>query len=429
MHVMRYAKRENDVRKKGIKSMRDGKGKNKKKRWIKKRHSVITAVLRPFLGAFIRLKTGVKLQRFKEQGDRQYLIVMNHQTVFDQFFVAMAFKKPVYYSATEDIFSNGFISKLLTWAVNPIPIKKQTLDMRAIMNCIQVAKEGGTIALAPEGNRTYSGKTAYIKPSIAKLVRKLGFPLAIFRIEDGYGVQPRWCNQVRKGKMSAGVTRVVEPEEIKKLSDDELFEIIRSELDVNEACAGGPFKGKHLAEYLERAIYVCPVCGLAAHESNGNFIECTKCHNKVEYLPSRELKGVDGEFPFRFVADWYEYQYAVVNQLDPMQHLDVPLFQDRAALSEVILYKKKQPIHEEIGFALYGDRIVVGEGSEDEMVMPFDEVSSVAVLGRNKLNVYFGDKVYQVKGGKRFNALKYVNLYHRYMNVKEGNPDGEFLGL
>ena len=168
---------------------------------------------------------------------------------------------------------------------------------------------------------------------------------------------------------------------------------------------------------------------MAAHESNGNFIECTKCHNKVEYLPSRELKGVDGEFPFRFVADWYEYQYAVVNQLDPMQHLDVPLFQDRAALSEVILYKKKQPIHEEIGFALYGDRIVVGEGSEDEMVMPFDEVSSVAVLGRNKLNVYFGDKVYQVKGGKRFNALKYVNLYHRYMNVKEGNPDGEFLGL
>lgn len=429
VHVTVHAKRENDVVEQENESMRDGKGKNKKKKWIKRRHAVIMNLARPFFNAFLRVKCGVKVHKFREENNRQYLIVMNHQTVFDQFFVGIAFKKPVYYIATEDIFSNGFISKLLTWAVNPIPIKKQTLDMRAIMNCIQVAKEGGTIALAPEGNRTYSGKTAYIKPSIAKLVRKLGLPLAIFRIEDGYGVQPRWCDQVRKGKMSAKVTRVVEPEEIKTLSDDELYEIIRSELDVNEACAGGPFKGKHLAEYLERAIYVCPVCGLAAHESHGNFIECTKCHNKVQYLPSRELQGVKGEFPFRFVADWYEYQYSVVNQLDPAQHREEPLFRDRAGLSEVILYKKKQPIHDEIGVALYGDRIVIGEGTGDELMMPFDEVSSVAVLGRNKLNIYFGDKVYQVKGDKRFNALKYVNLYHRYMNVKEGNPDGEFLGL
>ena len=363
--------------------MENKKRKSKKKKWIKKRHAVITAVLRPFLGTFIRFKAGVKVQRFKEQGDRQYLVVMNHQTVFDQFFVSMAFKKPVYYIATEDIFSNGFISRLLTWAVNPIPIKKQTLDMRAIMNCIQVAKEGGTIALAPEGNRTYSGKTAYIKPAIAKLVRKLGLPLAIFRIEEGYGVQPRWCDQVRKGKMYAKVTQVVEPDDYKNMTDEELFEIIRSGLDVNEACVGGPFTGKHLAEYLERAIYVCPVCGFAAHESRGDVIECTKCHNKVQYLPTRELKGVDNEFPFRFVADWYEYQYSVVNQTDPMQHVHAPLFEDVAALSEVILYKKKNLLRAEAALKLYGDRVVVDEGRSDELVMPFDEVSSVAVLGRN----------------------------------------------
>ena len=409
--------------------MRNGKGTNKRKKWLKKRHAVITALARPLLGTFIRWKSGVKVQKFREQGDRQYLVVMNHQTVFDQFFVAMAFKRPVYYIATEDIFSNGFISRLLTWAVNPIPIKKQTLDMRAIMNCIQVAKEGGTIALAPEGNRTYSGKTAYIKPAIAKLVRKLGLPLAIFRIENGYGVQPRWCDQVRKGKMHAKVIQVVEPEDYKNMSDDELFEIIRSGLDVNEACVGGPFRGKHLAEYLERAIYICPVCGFAAHESHGNVIECTKCHNKIEYLPTRELKGVDKEFPFKFVADWYEYQYDVVNQMDPMQHVQVPIFEDVAALSEVILYKEKKRLRETATFKLYGDRVVIDEGEHIELVLPFDEVSSVAVLGRNKLNIYFGDMVYQVKGGKRFNALKYVNLFHRYVNVKEGNPDGKFLGL
>ena len=176
--------------------MKENKEKSKKKKWHKKRHAVIVSLVRPFLGTFVRWKCGVKIHKFKEQGNRPYLIIMNHPTVFDPFFIGMTFKKPVYYLATEDIFSNGFISKLLTWAVNPIPIKKQTLDMRAIKTCIQVAKEGGSIALSPEGNRTYSGKMMYVKPSIAKLVRKLGLPLAIFRIEDGYGVQNAYSEQL-----------------------------------------------------------------------------------------------------------------------------------------------------------------------------------------------------------------------------------------
>ena len=49
----------------------------------------------------------------RQQGDRAYLILMNHQTAFDQFFVGMAFKGPVYYVASEDLFSNGWISSLL----------------------------------------------------------------------------------------------------------------------------------------------------------------------------------------------------------------------------------------------------------------------------------------------------------------------------
>ncbi|MBQ9116825.1 MAG: hypothetical protein IJY04_07350, partial [Clostridia bacterium] len=164
------------------------------------------------------------------------------------------------------------ISKLLRWAVAPIPIKKQTTDVQAVMTCIRVGKEGGTIALAPEGNRTYSGRTVYMKPSIVKLVRALKVPLAVFRIEGGYGVQPRWTDAVRKGKMRAGVTRVIEPEEYKKMTDDELFALIQQELFVDEAALGGMFYHKNSAEYLERAMYVCRTCGLSTFESHGDII-------------------------------------------------------------------------------------------------------------------------------------------------------------
>ena len=74
------------------------------------------------------------------------------------------------------------------------------------------------------------------------------------------------------------------------------------------------------------------------------------------------------------------------------------------------------------------DRIITY--SDDEMKqLSFDDISAIAVLGRNKLNIYVNDKIYQVKSHKRFNAVKYMNLYYRYSNVKKGEPYGEFLGI
>ena len=143
----------------------------KNERWIKPRHRVVRDLLLPVVGLYTRLSYGVRVERFREQGDRAYLILMNHQTPFDQFFVAMAFRGAVYYLATEDLFSNGWVSSLIRWLVAPIPIKKQTTDITAVRNCIRVAREGGTIALAPEGNRTYSGRTEYMNPAIAGLAK------------------------------------------------------------------------------------------------------------------------------------------------------------------------------------------------------------------------------------------------------------------
>ncbi len=403
--------------------------KKKRKKWMKFRHRVITELARVVMTPYLKLKFGITVEKFKEQKDRPYLIVLNHQTVFDQFFVGMSFKGPVYYVATEDIFSNGWVSKLIRYAVEPIPIKKQTTDVQAVRNCARIAREGGTIAVAPEGNRTYSGRTAYIKPSIVKLVRALKLPLVIYRIENGYGVQPRWSDVIRRGRMRAYVARVVEPEEYKALSDDELFALIQEGLYVDEACVSGAFYHKKSAEYLERLFYVCPKCGLGEFESHGDTVVCKRCGLKAKYLPTKEFEGIGEEFPFRFVADWYDYQCDVVNRLDYTRYLDQPLYQEKADLWEVILYQRKELLAKEVALSLYGDRIVIGMPGGSTKTYAFDDISVITVLGRNKLNFYIGDKVYQMKGEKSFNALKYMNIYWRYKNTVEENEDGEFLGL
>ena len=401
----------------------------KKKKWIKFRHKVIRNILYVLLYPYCRLKYGIRAEKFCQQGDRAYLVLLNHQTPFDQFFVGMSFKDPVYYVATEDIFSLGWISSVIRWAIAPIPIKKQTTDINAVMTCIRVAREGGTIAMAPEGNRTYSGKTEYMNPAIAPLVKKMKLPVVLYRIEGGYGTQPRWSDGVRKGKMRGYVHQVIEPEEYEKMSNEGLLECIRSGLYVNEGNAEGEFRSEKRAEYLERAIYVCPFCGLSEFESNGNQVSCKKCGRTVTYGVDKKLTGDGFDFPFDFVTEWYDYQQRFLNKQDLRLFSDKPCYRDTAKVSKVIVYKKKELLRESAQIALYGDRVVFDEGCGNDLTIPFKDMDAISVLGRNKLNIYYDKHVYQLKGGKRFNALKYVNFCYRYKNIIRGDIDGEFLGL
>ena len=401
--------------------------KKKNKKWTKFRHRVVRNIAYLILRPYVSIVYRIKIDKFKDQQKRPYLVLLNHQTPFDQFFVGMAFKGPIYYMATEDIFSNGWVSSLIRYLVAPIPIKKQTTDVRAILNCMKVAKEGGSIAIAPEGNRTYSGRTEYMSPSIVPLARKLGMPIALYRIEGGYGAEPRWSDVVRRGKMHGYISRVISPEEYAEMDDDQLFEAIKNELYVNEAVVDTEFKHKKLAEYLERAIYVCPECGLSTFESNKDIFRCKKCGLTAQYLPTKELCGVDCNLPFRFVADWYDYQSDFVNSLDLIKMCDEPIYSERAELREVIPYEKKLLISKESNLRLYGDRVEV---EFPDGVKTFDfESSNLTVLGRNKLNIYYKNKIYQIKGDKRFNALKYVHLSHRSENIRKGQEDVKFLGL
>lgn len=401
-----------------------------KKGWIRPRHQIARTLLFATLGVYERLRYNVRVEQLPRDKQRQCLVLYNHQTPSDQFFVGMAFKKHLYYVASEDIFSNGLASSVIRYLVAPIPIKKQTTDVKAIINCIRVAREGGSIAIAPEGNRTYSGKTEHIKPAIAALARKLGLPLAIFRIEGGYGVQPRWSDVVRRGRMRVYCSRMIEPEEYADLDDAQLNDMLCRELYVNEAESdSGSFRHSRSAEYLERAIYVCPNCGFAALESHRDTFRCKGCGLEARYMPTKQLEGVNCELPFRFVNDWYEYQTDFINSLDPRELTEKPVFTDTVNVTRVIVYRKKQPVAKGAVFSLFGDRIAVENGGELPAELSFEDVSAMSVLGRNKLNIYYGDSIYQLKGGKRFCALKYMNMYYRYKNVTDGGNDGKFLGL
>lgn len=395
-----------------------------KKRWVRFRHRVAVWLVHTFFGPYVRWKYHIHTEPFREEGKRQYLILMNHQTGYDQFFVGLTFRQPVYYIASEDIFSLGWVSDLIRWLVAPIAIRKQTTDIKAVKDCIRVAREGGSICLAPEGNRTFHGRTVHMNPAIASLAKKLGMPIAFFRIEGGYGIHPRWSDVVRGGSMSSRVSRVMEPEEYADLTKEQLVKIIERELFVDEGRITGAYPHPKNAEFLERAMYVCPECGLTTFESNGDIIRCCKCDRRIRHLPTKELEGIGFDFPHRFVADWYDWQNEYIANADLHQLTEAPVYEETVQLSRVHVYKYKELLKEEAVVRLYGDRITI-----DDREFPFDTLGAVVVLGKNKVNLYAGEEVLQLKGSSRFNAVKYVNFFHKYKNVKSGDEHGKFLGL
>ena len=345
--------------------------------WCKPRHTLIRMLIYPLIWLYTVLKYRVRIEKI--QSREQALILFNHQTALDQFLVALAFPKPVYFVASEDLFSTGFLSKAMQYAVAPIPIKKQTTDIRAVKTCLRVAREGGTISIAPEGNRTYSGQSCYMNPAIGSLARKLGLPILLFRIEGGYGVHPRWSDRVRRGKMRAYVSERIEVEELRQMSSEELTRRIREGLWVDEAKVDGEYRSRRQAEYLERVFYVCPSCGLSQFESRRDSLRCLRCGCQVRYLPTRELEGVGKAFPYRFPADWYAAQEDFVRALDLEMHLEHPMFRDEIRLSKVIPYRRKEMLRKRAEVSLYGDRIVIDEGKENELNLPFSELSVVTV--------------------------------------------------
>jgi hypothetical protein len=108
--------------------------------------------------------------------------------------------------------------------------------------------------------------------------------------------------------MRCGVKRVIEPEEYKDLSGEQLYELLLQELTADEGKVTGEFPHKKNAEFLERAMYICPECGLTTFESKDDLITCKGCGLQVRHLPTKELEGVNKPFPHRFVADWYDWQ-------------------------------------------------------------------------------------------------------------------------
>lgn len=380
-------------------------------KYVKFRHKVVYNLLRPCFKLFFKIKYNTVSYKYKLDKKQPYLILCNHLTILDPFLLATSFNKPIYFMASEDLASTKY-SKIYNWLVNPIYKAKSKSDLGAVKDCIRYVKEGGSICIFPEGNRSYDGTLCTIEDSICKLVKLLKTPLVLYNIKGGYGTDPRWCKKGRKGKSYGRVRRVLSVEEINELTNEELYEIIIKELTVPQTPTTIKYKSKASAEGLERILYICPKCGkLHQIYTEGDYVGCKSCGLKVKYNENLSFECDDESFKFKYVTDWYQYQKEYVKSFTmdkPFEYKDTGV-----TLFTVEKGSIRKPL-------VTGDMIMTNDKiSVGDVIFNLADIENMTILGKHKMNLYNDGITYQFIGDDNLNVVKYLHMYCHLYDRKE----------
>lgn len=318
-------------------------------------------------------------------------------------------KRFAYFVASSHVFSNPKTAKIIEWAMAPIGIVKGTTAGDTALTIMRRLKKGYSVGVFAEGNRSYNGVTDEIVASTAKLARSSGASLVTHRFRGGYLTSPRWSgNSVRRGLFTGEIVNIYSPETLKGMTDSEVADAIRADIYENayetQAEWNIPYKGKNLAEHLERALCLCPSCDtMGSLVSRGDEFFCTVCGLKAAYTPQGCLEGEN--VPFHTVLDWDLWQMQEL-QGRALSGDGICLASDTdMELFEVAEdYTEMPEAHGRM--ALFRDHIEI-----NGLCMPLSDISGMSVIGPQALIFTFRGKSYTVRSRSVRNMRKYVTWY------------------
>ena len=426
----------------------------KKKKPVKKynlpRHKFWFGIGKPLTMAFLKIKANFKKKK-NDLTERPYMILCNHACDLDPLMVINSVPGVVHALASDHLFKHPVFGKFVAHIASPIPIVRAQMDLKSIQEAMQVRKDGGSLLIFPEANCCFSSKTSYIAPAIAKLVKKFKMPLALFNVRGSYLTKPRWSNSWRKGRTSCVLVRVIEPEELAKMSVDEIYDAICEALSFNEMEYQREhhftFKGHDLMDGAERMLYQCPKCGkMMVMKSEGDSIFCTECGYKVTMNREGFLEGDD--VVFDSFDRWDDWQREQAVRLVSEGHYDATGQTPVIITPENELYKAKRAeknvLMGEGSFALYSDRFVFDtpnavetdeEGNTVDLgpkqfVWHFDDITKLSCVHKNRIQIAVGEKEYfEIHSANTYRSAYAYMIYFYCLKRHAQGKKLDFFGM
>ena len=306
--------------------------------------------------------------RFQKHGMEQLgkkepcLILMNHSCFLDmEIASACLYPRPFHIVTTTD----AFVGKnLLMRLIGCIPTVKFVADLSLIQNMqYALKKQNGAVLMYPEAGYSFDGTAVVLPSSLGKCIKLLGVSVVMIRTYGAFLKTPLY-NELRNRRVdvSADVTYLLSPEDIRQKTAEELQQIVEAQFDFDHFAwqrdHGVVIDDPHRADGLNRLLYQCPHCMSEGHmRAEGTTLTCTACGKYYTLTENGQMEAFDGNTEFPHIPDWYAWERSLVRQaiLDGTYSLDVPV-EIHMLVNTDALYRVGDGVlhHDRDGFHLTG---------------------------------------------------------------------------
>lgn len=157
------------------------------------------------------------------------LVLSNHQSHLDPVIIGTCFNGRLNYVARDTLF--GFAPfRWLIESLDAIPIDREGMGLSGIKETLRRLKREEMVLLFPEGTRTEDGWVAPLKPGFCALARRAKVPLLPVALDGAFTAWPRWQKYPRRAMIQVQIGEPIWPEQVAKLSDEELVAEVRRRL-------------------------------------------------------------------------------------------------------------------------------------------------------------------------------------------------------
>ncbi len=186
---------------------------------------------------FVQFTSGILalvLMRWRATGqgnippDGGVLLVCNHLSFLDVFFLGIPLCRPLNYVARSTLFVSlvgAFIR-----SVGGFPIQREGLGASGMKETLKRLKAGGIVALFPEGTRSPDGELGPMKPGIAVLATRVGVPVIPAGLAGVFETWPRSRRLPVPHPVRVHYGQPIWPHEFAGLSTDAVTALIRDRM-------------------------------------------------------------------------------------------------------------------------------------------------------------------------------------------------------
>ncbi len=161
---------------------------------------LVRAALQPFFHLYFRFG---RIGREHVPADGPVILAANHRSFLDPFVIGCMVRRPCYFVAKKELFSNPVQSWILN-ALGAFPIDRGASDADAMATARAILERGDCVVIFPEGTRVRPGGLGRPRRGVGRLALETGAPVVPVAVIGTEEVRRGWRIRPHRVRVRAG---------------------------------------------------------------------------------------------------------------------------------------------------------------------------------------------------------------------------------